>query len=350
MRVLVGAVILLLAAPVSAIDFFSSKKDDSSTSSKGPSLEQRVQMLERRINTLSNIVLRLDSLQQEIQDLRGDVEVQNHTMEGLRKRQLDFYNDMDQRISRLSGEAPAGQPGDTVGGMVPQTAERTNNSVQSQAPQPAGEPNWESSPVTPAPNQPTSMAQDQSAAPAASSARIQSGGANLPPVVSSTSPSPSVSSSSAMDSPGQLQATTVAVAPRPSAPYREAEGEKSSYQQAFNMLMDRKYDQAKQSFRSFLVKYPNSRLADNAQYWLAEANYVTRDFDAAQTEFTKVIKTHPGSPKVSDAMLKIGYIQYEKKQWSAAKNTLNVVINRYPNSTASQLAKKRLTKMRAQGH
>jgi TolA-binding protein len=49
-------------------------------------------------------------------------------------------------------------------------------------------------------------------------------------------------------------------------------------------------------------------------------------------------------------MLKIGYIQYEKKQWSAAKGTLNSVVQRYPNSTASQLAKKRLSKMRAQGH
>jgi tol-pal system protein YbgF len=140
------------------------------------------------------------------------------------------------------------------------------------------------------------------------------------------------------------------MAPKPSTDYREAKGEKSSYQSAFNLLMDRKYDQAKDAFRVFLTKYPRSRLADNAQYWLAEANYVTRNFDVAQTEFNKVIRVHPGSPKVSDAMLKIGYIQYEKKQWSAAKGTLNSVVQRYPNSTASQLAKKRLSKMRAQGH
>ncbi len=339
MRLLVGVLILLLAAPVSALDFFSSKKDNSSTSSKGPSLEQRVQMLERRINTLSNIVLRLDSLQQEIQELRGDIEIQNHTMESLRKRQLDFYNDMDQRISRITGEAPAGQPADTIGGMVPPATAQATNTVQpqAQAPEPAGEPNWESSPISDGANQ-----------PATGGAQTQTGGSNLPPVIRPSAAS--TGSSEPMDSPGQLQATTVSVAPRSAAPYHEAEGEKSSYQQAFNLLMDRKYDNAKQSFQTFLVKYPNSRLADNAQYWLAEANYVTRDFDVAQTEFTKVIKIHPGSPKVSDALLKIGYIQYEKKQWAAAKDTLSVVMNRYPNTTASQLAKKRLDKMRAQGH
>ncbi len=349
MRVLVGAVILLLAAPVSALDFFSSKKDDSAPSSRGPSLDQRVQMLERRISTLSNIVLRLDSLQQEIQELRGDIEVQNHAMESLRKRQMDFYNDMDQRVSRLSGEAPAGEPIDASARVVPPAAAQASTPTQPQAPETAGEPNWESSPVSPTPNQPSSMGQ-RNQPYAAGSARPRSGGGDLPPVVSSTS-SPSTAPQTATAEPGQLQTTTVSVTPRQSsAPYQAAAGEKSSYQTAFNQLMDRKYDQAKQSFREFLTKYPNSRLSDNAQYWLAEANYVTRNFDVAQSEFSKVVKAHPGSPKVSDAMLKLGYIQYEKKQWSAARDTLNVVINRYPNSTASQLAKKRLTKMRAQGH
>lgn len=337
MRLLVAASVLLLTVPVQALDFFSSKKDNSSGSANGgPSLEQRVQTLERRISTLSTIVLRLDSMQQEIQQLRGDVELQSHDMEGLKKRQMDFYNDMDQRISKITGETPAGMPIDASAPMTPPSAvSQTPNPGQAQAPEPAGEPNWESTPITPEAKQ-----------TAVSGRQYQSGGSNLPPVVRSGSPS----AAAAPSNPGQLQTTTVAVAPRSSAPYREAKGEKSSYQTAFNLLMDRKYDQAVRSFRSFLTKYPNSRLADNAQYWLAEANYVTRNFDAANTEFKKVITDHPRSTKVSDAMLKIGYIQYEKKQWSAANETLNNVVNRYPNSTASQLAKKRLSKMRSQGH
>ena len=336
MRLLVAALVLLLALPVQALDFFSSKKSSSSGSSGGPSLEQRIQTLERRISTLSTIVLRLDSMQQEIQQLRGDVELQSHDMEGLKKRQMDFYNDMDQRISKITGEAPAGMPIDASAPMTPPASSgqaQSQTQGQVQAPEPAGEPNWESTPIS-----------SDTSQPAASGRQYQPGGSNLPPVVRSDAPS-----AAAPSNPGQLQ-TSVAVAPQASTPYREAKGEKSSYQNAFNLLMDRKYDQSMQSFRSFLTKYPNSRLADNAQYWLAEANYVTRNFDVAKTEFNKVITGHPRSAKVSDAMLKIGYIQYEKKQWSAARETLNNVVNRYPNSTASQLAKKRLSKMRSQGH
>jgi tol-pal system protein YbgF len=333
MRVLVGALILLLTAPVSAIDFFS-KKDDSKKSSNGSPLEQRVQMLERRINTLSTIVLRLDSLQQEIQQLRGDLEVQDHNIESLKKRQTDLYNDADQRISRLSGEAPSGMPIDASGPVTPPAASQTGYQTRAQAPEPAGEPNWESTPIQDDPNQ-----------SAASSVQQDSGNSNLPPVVSSTT-RPTVDT----NSPGQLQTTTVSVAPRPSTPYRVSKEEKSSYQSAFNLLMDKQVDQAKNAFRSFLKKYPRSGLAGNAQYWLAQANYVARDFDVALTEFNKVLSEHPGSDKVSDAMLKIGYIQSEKKQWSAAKETLNKVVNRYPNTPSSQKAKTHLSKIRAKGH
>jgi tol-pal system protein YbgF len=276
-------------------------------------------------------------MQQEIQQLRGDVELQNHAMEGLKKRQIDFYNDMDQRISKITGETPAGMPIDASAEMTPPVApDQTQNQPQPQpqSPEPAGEPNWESTPM-PAAADP----------PGATGGQYQSGGSQLPPVVSTTPPS-----AAEPNTPGQLQTTTVSVAPRASTSYREAKGEKSSYQTAFNLLMDRRYDQAVKSFRSFLTKYPGSRLADNAQYWLAEANYVTRNFDVAKTEFNKVITGYPGSTKVSDAMLKIGYIQYEKRQWSQARETLNSVVDRYPNSTASQLAKKRLSKMRSQGH
>lgn len=351
MRLLVGALILLLALPVSAFDLFSDKKKESSPepSQGGQSLEQRVQMLERRINTISNIVLRLDSLQQEMQQLRGDMEVQNHELEGLKKRQTDLYTDMDQRMSRVTGETPAGLPADTAGGAPPpEAASGTPPQAQTQMSAPSGEPNWESTPLPSGSGQSAGMAQGQRpVAPAAGAVRQQSAESNLPPVVSSTS---TPASPQVTDGPGQLQTSAVVMAPsQQSAPYHEAEGEKASYQQAFNLLMDRKYDQAEQAFRGFLAKYPGSRLADNAQYWLAEANYVTRNFDVAQTEFSKVIKLHPNSPKVSDALLKIGYIQYEKKQWAAAKDTLSVVMNRYPNTTASQLAQKRLDQLRAQG-
>lgn len=341
MRFLVGALALLFASSTFALDFFS-KEGASRTSSNEASLEQRVQLLERRINTLSNIVLRLDSLQQEMQQLRGDVEMQNHAMESMRKRQSDLYADVDQMISRLSGGVAAGQSAPTVSGAVqPEAASAVQSST---AVSTSGAPSWQSSPINSGSDQ-TTPSSNLASEPGAQM-ESQAGATSLPPVVSSTSSAGSV--------PGQLN-TSVTVAStqvRPSHPkqYQESQGEKSSYQDAFNLLMDRKYADAQKAFQTFLKTYPNSRLADNAQYWLAEANYVTRNFDVALTEFTKVVQGFPDSPKISDAMLKIGYIQYEKQQWSTARETLDNLINRFPNSTASQLAKKRLDRMHGEGH
>ncbi len=342
MRVLVGILATALTAPVFAVDFFSSETNDR-RSSKKPSLEQRVQLLERRINTISNIVLRLDSLQQEMQQLRGDVETQNHAMEGMKQRQTDLYTDMDQRITRLSGGAPSGQPVQP-GAARPSTATTKKDASRPRAGLPSGEPSWQSTPITPGRAKPPAATMAPGVARPAGSG-VKPKPTLLPPVVSSTTPGRTA---------GQLNSSSVAVSSpkrRPAAaPPQASPGEKSSYQKAFNLLMDRKYDLAQNSFRSFLKQHPGSRLADNAQYWLAEANYVTRNFDTSLVEFKKVVQVFPNSPKISDALLKIGYIQYEKKQWGAARKTLGGLVNRYPNSTASQLAKKRLDKMLGEGH
>ena len=341
MKLLFGALAVFLTTPVYAVDFFSSEGDNRRSPNK-PSLEKRVQLLERRINTISNIMLRLDSLQQEMQQLRGDVEVQSHTMERMKQRQTDFYTDMDQRISRLSGEAPVPQP--MAPGVVPPSPKTVvMGSAQPETVSPPGKPSWQSRPITPGVAKPPTPA----VAPARTTGvQAKPRSSSLPPVVRSGTASVSPS--------GQLRSSSVAVAsPRikpPAVRPQDAAGEKSNYQKAFNLLMDRKYDQAQNSFRAFLKRYPGSRLADNAQYWLAEANYVTRKFDTALVEFKKVAQGFPNSPKVSDALLKVGYIQYEKKQWGAARETLGALANRYPNSTASQLAKKRLDKMLSEGH
>jgi tol-pal system protein YbgF len=138
-----------------------------------------------------------------------------------------------------------------------------------------------------------------------------------------------------------------AVAPAPPA---DPALEQGSYQAAFDLLMQRRYDEAKQGFQQFLAQYPNGQLAANAQYWLAEASYVSRDFDTALVEFNKVIEGFPASAKVSDALLKTGYIYYEQQQWEKAREVLQGLVEKHPASTVARLAQKRLDRMRAEGH
>ena len=56
-------------------------------------------------NSTAGLLFQLESLQQEVQTLRGLVEEQNYTIERMRREQKDRYLDLDRRISQLSGGA-----------------------------------------------------------------------------------------------------------------------------------------------------------------------------------------------------------------------------------------------------
>ena len=121
--------------------------------------------------------------------------------------------------------------------------------------------------------------------------------------------------------------------------------DRDNYQAAFELLKEQRYEPAALAFQQFLVSYPESQLADNAQYWLAESYYVTDQFENALKEFEVVISKHPRSRKVPDALLKIGYSNYELERLDAARSSLARVQSEYPDTTAARLAEQRLKRM-----
>jgi tol-pal system protein YbgF len=130
----------------------------------------------------------------------------------------------------------------------------------------------------------------------------------------------------------------------------DAGDDKASYQAAFTLLKDGQYDRAIAGFQKFLATYPDSSLADNAQYWLGEAFYVNKAYPEAQSAFQRVIDKYPQSRKISDALLKIGYCRYEMKQWDSARQVLGQVVARFSDTPAGRLAQQRLEKMAAEKH
>lgn len=86
-----------------------------STTVMAESMEQRVSRVERVLDSQSlvDMATRLEQIQKDLQLLRGEIELQGHTLEGLKKRQRDLYLDIDQRLRRLEsggGAASAPQP------------------------------------------------------------------------------------------------------------------------------------------------------------------------------------------------------------------------------------------------
>jgi len=155
----------------------------------------------------------------------------------------------------------------------------------------------------------------------------------------------------AQDVPATDGATPVAPpVPVPVASLPPVAGEQANYDVAFNLLKEGRYPQAADAFSRFLQQYPSSRLAPNAQYWLAESQYVARNYDVSLAEFRKVVAQYPGNPKVPDALLKIGYIHSEKQQWTEAKAALERVVQEYPGSGSADLARQRLNRLQREGH
>lgn len=125
--------------------------------------------------------------------------------------------------------------------------------------------------------------------------------------------------------------------------------DRANYQAAFDLLKDAKYPEAINAFKQYLSSFPNSALADNAQYWLGEAHYVTKQYPDALRDFRTVVEKYPESRKIPDALLKIGYCNYELKNFSEARSSLTQVVQRFGDTTAARLASQRLAKMDGEG-
>jgi tol-pal system protein YbgF len=126
--------------------------------------------------------------------------------------------------------------------------------------------------------------------------------------------------------------------------------DRDNYQAAFELLKEQRYEPAAMAFQQFLISFPDSQLADNALYWLAESYYVTGQFENALKQFQVVISRFPRSRKVPDALLKIGYSNYELQRWDSARDALTRVQDDYEDTTAARLAEQRLNRMDDEGH
>jgi len=134
----------------------------------------------------------------------------------------------------------------------------------------------------------------------------------------------------------------------PAAPEVMFADEAAVYGDAFAAMKAGRYEEAAKGFQLYLTKYPKGPRADNATYWLGEAQYVQQDFTGALKSFQSV-SAFPESRKLPDALLKVGYCQYELKAFKNARTTLQKVIATYPDADAAKLAQARIDKMNEEG-
>jgi tol-pal system protein YbgF len=138
-----------------------------------------------------------------------------------------------------------------------------------------------------------------------------------------------------------------AAAPPPEKPPAAAEpqqdpGEMRAYQAALDQFKLGNYALAVSAMQGFLVTYPSSSLAPNAQYWVGMAYSGQRDYKNAIASQRKLLASWPDSDKAPDGMLSIASSQETMGDRKSAQKTLQELIARYPTSSAAASAKQRL--------
>ena len=122
----------------------------------------------------------------------------------------------------------------------------------------------------------------------------------------------------------------------------ESEGTRRDFESGWRLFERKDYRSAAGRFREFVKKYPKSRIAANAQYWLGESHYGLKEYDKAIVELDEVRRRYPQSEKVPPALLRQGFAFAELGEKLNARLVLQEVVEKYPQSPESLRAKQKL--------
>ena len=258
---------------------------------------------------------RLDRLENSLRQLTGTIE------------QLQYRNQqIEQRLNSMGG-APAVQSVPAAGGPAPIVA----------AP-PAAAPVAK----TLAPNGRRSDAFDPNANPDAPGVpRVLGGTAALP-------------SDGAVGAPGGREAgapldlgTGNPPGALPAPPQRNASASagntmtlppsatpRAEFDMGIGFMQRKEYDDAEQTLRNYLKKYPTDSMAGEAQFWVGESLYQRQRYQDAAEAFLLVRNNYGSSPKTPDALLRLGQSLAAINAKEAACAALGEVTRKYPKAAA----------------
>lgn len=247
-------------------------------------LNNRIESLERIVKGqgLVSLMSRVDQLQSEVQQLKGDNETLRHQLNEMKRRQSEMSIAFDGRYQPITTTSP-----ENKSPLVEEAITELEGFVQ-----------------------PEEAAVEKTEQPTVGVKVVES---EVP-----------------IDSSDSLMAL---------------ENGDAAYQSAYQTLRGGQYKEAIIALSTFSEQYPQSSYLPNAYYWQGEANYVLRNFEGAIKAFEVVIEQFPVSSKVAGAILKKGFSQYELGQVDMAKANLEKVMELYPATSSARLAKVRLERI-----
>jgi tol-pal system protein YbgF len=110
---------------------------------------------------------------------------------------------------------------------------------------------------------------------------------------------------------------------------------RDEYDLAYGYIQRKDYGPAEQGFRAFLTRYPNDRMAPDAQYWLGESLFQRQNYRDAADAFLNMSKKYEANPKSAEALLRLGQSLAALHEKELACETFGEITRKYPRASTS---------------
>ncbi|MFH0725942.1 MAG: tol-pal system protein YbgF [Pseudomonadota bacterium] len=105
-------------------------------------------------------------------------------------------------------------------------------------------------------------------------------------------------------------------------------------------------ENSREQFLEYLKRFPKSKNANNAQFWIGEIYYRDKWYEKAIMEYQKVIENYPDGNKVPAALLKQGLSFFNLNEKPNARIILQEIVRKYPTSNEAKIAKEKLSTLK----
>lgn len=140
----------------------------------------------------------------------------------------------------------------------------------------------------------------------------------------------------------RLSAAPQPAVPEPAAPAHPpapaAESAQGLYDRAYSLFKNGSCAESCELFQRLLQNFPQSDLADNALYWIAESHYREKNYRETVKACERVITQYSGGNKVPDAYCLQARSFRELGDHLSARILLETVIEKYPSSPKAKEA------------
>ena len=114
------------------------------------------------------------------------------------------------------------------------------------------------------------------------------------------------------------------------------------YDAAFRDFTKGSYSLAREGFKEFLARYPDTDLSDNARYWIGETWYAQGNYQEAVRDFDAVLRSYPEGDIVPGALLKSSNCHLELGEKERALEGYRRLVREYPDSDEAFIAQHKL--------